>query len=137
MKLKRKSNHQVARIEMLPLIDIVFLVLVVFIYAMLSMVVHKGIPVRLPKASTVETDQKDFTAISLLENGKIFFNKQECTFEQLDLFLLQGFDTQKENPVYINGDRAVSYGQVVQVLDIVRTRGYEKVVIEAEQKQEE
>ena len=41
-----------ARIEMIPLIDVVFLLLIFFIYTMLSMTIHKGIPVLLPKAKT-------------------------------------------------------------------------------------
>ena len=47
-----------ARIEMLPLIDIVFLLLVFFIYAMLSMAVHRGLPVELPLSATAEIDKK-------------------------------------------------------------------------------
>ncbi len=46
------------RIEMLPLIDIVFLLLVFFIYAMLSMAVHRGLPVELPLSTTAEIDKK-------------------------------------------------------------------------------
>ena len=46
-----------ARIEMLPLIDIVFLLLVFFIYAMLSMAVHRGLPVELPLSTTAEIDK--------------------------------------------------------------------------------
>ena len=56
MKLMINTSKK-ARIEMLPLIDIVFLLLVFFIYAMLSMAVHRGIPVSLPVSSTAKTDR--------------------------------------------------------------------------------
>ncbi|MEE9566422.1 MAG: biopolymer transporter ExbD, partial [Desulfobacteria bacterium] len=51
LKLERKS----ARIELIPLVDIIFLLLVFFIYSMLSMAVYRGIPVMLPQAETVES----------------------------------------------------------------------------------
>ena len=60
MPLRRK-----ARIEMLPLIDIVFLLLVVFIYAMLSMAVHRGMPVVLPTSSTAGIDKQEFLSITV------------------------------------------------------------------------
>ena len=53
MKIQRPTSPQ-ARIEILPLIDIVFLLLVFFIYAMLSMAVHRGMPVQLPSSSTAQ-----------------------------------------------------------------------------------
>jgi len=56
MKLNLNA-HKSVRIEMLPLIDIVFLLLVVFIYAMLSMAVHRGLPVLLPSSSTSEIEK--------------------------------------------------------------------------------
>ncbi len=136
MKIKRdKQLSQAPRIEMIPLMDVIFLVLVVFIYSMLTMVVHRGIPVNLPQAATSLTDQKDFTSISLLPDGTIFLNKERCTLAQLGFLLRDRFATLKENPVYINGDKEVAYGLVVEILDLVRSIGYSKVVIEAEQKQ--
>ncbi|MGA9260379.1 MAG: biopolymer transporter ExbD, partial [Desulfobacterales bacterium] len=58
-------NTKKARIEMLPMIDCVFLLLVFFIYAMLSMAVHRGLPVNLPAAKTVKIDKKLVLAVSI------------------------------------------------------------------------
>jgi biopolymer transport protein ExbD len=52
--MRLRLEHKGARIELIPLIDIIFLLLVFFIYSMLSMVVYRGIPVVLPSADTVE-----------------------------------------------------------------------------------
>lgn len=137
MKIKRdKQLSQTPRIEMIPLMDVIFLVLVVFIYSMMTMVVHRGIPVNLPQAATAQTNQKDFTSISLLSDGAIFLNKERCTLEQLGFLLRDRFGMLKENPVYINGDKEAAYGLVVEILDLVRSIGYSKVVIEAEQKKQ-
>lgn len=133
MKLNPPKNKK-PRIEMLPLIDTVFLVLVVFIYAMLSMVVHRGIPVNLPQATTSVPDQREYLAVTLLPDGRIFFNEEECNLGQLRSKLIQQAALNKEKPLYLNGDKAVAYGLVVSVLDLVREAGIKKVIIEATEK---
>jgi biopolymer transport protein ExbD len=62
------------RIEMLPLIDIVFLLLVFFIYAMLSMAVHHSLPVSLPVSSAAGIDTELSITIAVRRNGEIFLD---------------------------------------------------------------
>ena len=71
------------RIEMLPLIDIVFLLLVFFIYAMLSMAVHRSLPVSLPVCSTAEINTELNLSISVNNNGEIFFDDTKVSLEEL------------------------------------------------------
>ena len=66
-----------ARIEMLPLIDIVFLLLVFFIYAMLSMAVHRGLPVILPTSSTAKIDKNLILSVTVKKDGIIYLDKEE------------------------------------------------------------
>ena len=76
--MKVASRHlgiKKARIEMLPLIDIVFLLLIFFIYAMLSMVVHHSLPVSLPVSSIAEIDTEQSLTVSVHQNGEIFLDK--------------------------------------------------------------
>lgn len=119
---------------MIPLIDTFFLVLVFFIYGMLSMVVHRGVPVRLPAASTATVDQKDYVAVTLLPDGKILLNERECDLASLGVQLRRQAASDKEKPLYLNGDKAVPHGRVVEVLDLIRGAGIEKVMIEAREK---
>ena len=73
--MKVPSNYfgsKKPRIEMLPLIDIVFLLLVFFIYAMLSMAVHRSLPVSLPVSSSAEISTELNVAITVNHSGEIF-----------------------------------------------------------------
>ena len=70
MKIQMPTSKR-ARIEILPLIDIVFLLLVFFIYAMLSMAVHRGLPVDLPLSQSAEIDQKLSLSITIKDAGLI------------------------------------------------------------------
>ena len=67
------------RIEIIPLIDIVFFLLATFVMVSLSMVKNQGLPVHLPSAdtSTRQAGGEEYTAISITDKGEIYFNKQK------------------------------------------------------------
>ena len=134
MKLERKFQRR-GRIEMLPLIDTVFLLLVFFIYAMLSMVVHRGIPIDLPKASTAPLDQSDYLSLSIERGGAIYLNKMQVTLAELPSQLRQKKEEQPRLKIFISGDRAVHYEKVIQVLDVVRQVGISRVALETKWKE--
>ncbi len=120
---------------MIPLIDVVFLLLIFFIYAMLSMTIHKGIPVLLPKAKTSLIDREEYLSISIARDHRIFLDEREVPMEGL-LHRLR--ERRKGNPqlrVFISGDRMVPYEWVVRVLDTVRASGLSKVSLETHWKE--
>ena len=126
------------RIEMMPLIDSFFLILVYFIYAFLSMSVNRGVPLTLPKAATAVEQKLEHIGISITKEGAIFLNKQRVTKSELSVRLLAlkpSFD-RKENYLYIYGDKAASHGAVIEVFDLVRKAGIKKIFIETEKADE-
>jgi len=131
MKIKR-SDHKRARIEMLPLIDVVFLLLVFFVYAMLSMVVHRGISVNLPRAKSALVDKKDYVSLTITDRGDIYVDDEKTSLNEMKVIL---FHLRKETPdlrVFISGDRNAFYERVVEVLDVVRETGLTRVSLETE-----
>lgn len=135
--MKVKSGYQgikKPRIEMLPLIDVVFLLLVFFIYAMLSMAVHHSLPVSLPVSSTAPIDTEQSLAVSVRQNGEIFLDKTKISLEDLEFVLqdraqkaIDGKDVQ----VDLFADEALSYQELYRVLDIIRTAGISNVSLQA------
>jgi len=124
-----------ARIEIIPLIDIIFFLLATFVIVSLSMVKSRGIPVNLPAASTGKTQEPgDFATISIDAAGALFFNKQPVTGVQLgeELKKLQADNTDPR--VFINGDAKAEFGTAIAVLDQVRSLGITKVAIETQSK---
>lgn len=118
------------RIEMIPLIDVVFLLLIFFIYAMLSMTIHKGIPVLLPKAETSLIDREEYLSIGITRDHRIFLDKREVPMEGLLQRLRERREGNPQLRVFITGDRSIPYEWVVRVLDTVRTSGLSKVSLE-------
>ena len=122
------------RIEMLPLIDIVFLLLVFFIYAMLSMAVHRSLPVSLPVSSTAQIDTELSLTVSVRQNGDIFLDNTRIPLEQLPTVLLgkaQNATDDKPVQVELFADKGLSYQELYRVLDIIRTAGISNVSLQA------
>ena len=134
MKISHKIPVRKARIEMLPLIDVVFLILVFFILAFLSMTIHKGIPLNLPHSGTALVDTEDYLSISVSPVGTYFLNKEPIHFDELDKRLRDIFMTNPEKKVYIAGDEEAAYGTVIRVFDRIRKIGFTKVLVETEGK---
>jgi biopolymer transport protein ExbD len=124
-----------ARIEIIPLIDIIFFLLATFVMVSLSMVKNKGIPVNLPVAATAQPqDRKDFASISITEKGEVYFDKQLVTPAELEVALKDLLATNPEPRVFINGDAKAEYGKAVEVLDTARRLGIVKIAIETRTK---
>jgi len=126
------NTHTKARIEMLPLIDIVFLLLVFFIYAMLSMAVHRGLPVSLPESSTAQTDKQLLISVTVQNSGAIYVDKQKVELQDLSAVLKNRSGAHEKSGVLLFADRDISYQQLYRVLDQIRESGLENVSLQAE-----
>ena len=134
MRLKGQPMRR-GRIEMIPLIDVVFLLLIFFIYAMLSMTIHKGIPVLLPKAKTSLIDKEAYLSISITRDRRIFLDEREVPMEGLFQRLREKREAKPQLRVVISGDRRVAYEWVIKVLDTVRAAGLRNVSLETHWKE--
>ncbi len=134
MKIDLQTQKKV-RIEMLPLIDIVFLVLVFFIYAMLSMAVHRGLPVVLPISSTSPIDKRLVLSVTVKADGTIFLDKERVALQDLSVVLKNRAYGHKETGVLLFGDRNLSYQQLFHVLDQIRIAGLQRISLQSEVEQ--
>ena len=134
MKLDLQIDKK-ARIEMLPLIDIVFLLLVFFIYAMLSMAVHRGVSVMLPSSSIADIDQKPVLSISVTKTGNIFVDEQRVSLEYLAKTLMARSNSDKKAGVLLFADHNLSYQKLFKVLDQIRRAGLNSISLQAEMEQ--
>ena len=117
---------------MLPLIDIVFLLLVFFIYAMLSMVVHRGLRVELPAALTAQLDRREYVSVTVTKDNVIYLDEEQVSLDEL----MDGVServrssAEKQIPVFISGDRRADLGVAMQILDRLRRAGIREVSFE-------
>ena len=131
MKLNLDMQRKV-RIEMLPLIDIVFLLLVFFIYAMLSMAVHRGLPVVLPTSSTSKVTKHLVLSVTVKTDGTIYVDKEQVPLTGLAELLERRTKGHKQPGVLLFADRNLSYQKLFRVLDQIRSAGLSRISLQAE-----
>lgn len=128
MRLSSGYEERKARIEMLPLMDVMFLILVFFIYSVFSMSVHRGLKVDLPSAKG--THQKgDPTLITLAADSTLYLNKQPMPLDDLVRATVALW---RENaaPVLISADRAAPLGTGIELLGKLKSGGVERVAFQ-------
>ncbi len=131
MKIPRMPARR-PRIEMLPLIDIVFLLLVFFIYAMLSMALHRGLPVRLPVSSQSEVTREVVLSVTVRKDGQVFIDRVAVPLESLTGELRRQAMNSEDSGVLLFADRSVSYQQLFGVLDRIRKAGIDRISLQSE-----
>lgn len=131
MKFKRRKMNP-PRVEMIPLIDIVFLLLVVFVFAMMSMTIHKGIKVDLPSAATAQSNRQDYFSVTLTEAGELFVGIDPATIDELIESVAEARERDDKIRVFVNAHKNVSHGRVVEVLDGIRAGGVTAVSVQTE-----
>ena len=136
MNIPSPRSRKRARIEIIPLIDVIFFLLATFMMVSLSMVKNNGIKVNLPAASTsAPQERNDRTTISVTKDGDLYFNKEQMQLDQLPARLTQLKAGQSDPKVFINGDEKAFFGAAVEVLDDLRKAGITKVAIDTKLKQ--
>jgi biopolymer transport protein ExbD len=117
-----------ARIEIVPLIDIMFFLLASFMLISLSMVHANIIKVNLPVATTASPDaMRDVATVSIDKQGKAYLDKVPMADNELRRKLADDLAARPHLRVVISGDKEARNGAVIHILDLVRGAGIDKV----------
>ena len=131
MRVSSPIPHHKARIEIIPLIDIMFFLLASFMMVSLSQVHMKGMKVTLPTGQTGETQAKnEYISVSVDKDGHTYFDKTEMDYDKLTVQLKKVHDENPEAKVFVRGDADTVHGNITRVLDILRSVGFYKVAFE-------
>ena len=120
-----KKNRQV-RLEMTSLMDVMFLVLVFFIYCIFDMAVHKGLKVDLPNAAGAD-EKGERIVITVKADDAIQLNGVDMTREEAVARVKDLYGVKMKLPVLISGDRKSSLGVGIELLSELKAAGVEKV----------
>jgi biopolymer transport protein ExbD len=131
----QKRNLKKARIEIVPMIDTIFFLLVFFMISSLSMSYYKGMPVNLPKAASGQTPPAQSASLTVTSEGQLFLDKEPVDIKSLEERLREQFTRNPELLVVINADDGVEHGKVVEVMDTARNAGVAKLAIAVKPKE--
>ena len=132
MRVSSPIPHHKARIEIIPLIDIMFFLLASFMMVSLSQVHMKGMKVNLPTGQTGETQAKnEYISVSVDRDGHPYFDKEEMrSYDDLVVRLRKVHDENPEAKVFVRGDADTVHFNIIRVLDVLRSVGFYKVAFE-------
>lgn len=126
MRLKNRRSRITANVDMTPMIDIVFQ-LIVFFLVSTTFAVVPGIKLNLPQSTTSEGTSVQGITIYADKDGVMFFNDKEVSMENLGQELLSfdiGTNKKEEFPVSLEADSEVTNGTIVKIFDVIRQSGF-------------
>jgi biopolymer transport protein ExbD len=134
MRLQRR-NIKKARIEIIPMIDTIFFLLVFFMISTLSMAQYRGMPVNLPKTASGQQAPAESAAITIDKANQVFLDKRAVDKAELPDLLREQLANNPELLVVINADDSVEHGHVVEIMDIARSANVARMAIAVKPKE--
>ena len=135
MEIASPLSKKHARIEIIPLIDIMFFLLASFMMVSLSQVTLKGMKVNLPIGASGEVQNKrDYISLSVDKDGYYYFDKQKIALEDILPTLQKVYKVNPDAKIFIRGDAEVVHGNVTRMLDQIRSSGFTKLSFEIKSK---
>ncbi|MGI8955552.1 MAG: ExbD/TolR family protein [Chthoniobacterales bacterium] len=131
MHLSSPIPHHKARIEIIPLIDIMFFLLASFMMVSLSQVHVKGIKLNLPTGISGQTQsRREYVALSVDKNGDIYYDKLKVETNEVYEKLVNVHRISPGAKIFIRGDRDAYHGDIIRLIEQVRSAGFYKIAFE-------
>jgi biopolymer transport protein ExbD len=120
MRLPDEPDN-IAQINIVPMIDVVFAILTFLIVSSLSLSKSEGLPVNLPKASTSQVqDSPAKITVTIDDQGKLMVDKKLVNLDQIESTVREVMGSNQNSLIVLNADKSVNHGNVVEVMDRLR-----------------
>ena len=129
--IRRIRRHQGFSLELAPIIDIVFILLIFFAVSSSLLSKNEGIPVDLPQAaSSIQND--DGVTITVTNDRRIFVDRKEIKLSELPTFIKALISENERHPIIFNAHQSLDYASVIDILDVIRIAGGENLALQVE-----
>lgn len=127
MQFKRNLSSRNS-IDMIPMIDVVFQ-LILFFLVSTTFAMLPAINLNLPESSTAETTEVHALSVTIINRDEVYFNKDRISLSNLESFLINMMQTDQTEiqSVTLEADESVSYGLIIEVLDILRKNDFQNI----------
>lgn len=135
--MRRRLTEELERpteINVVPLIDVLFALLIFFILSTLFLVRSEGLPVNLPKATTAKPQAASRSTVSIDKAGQVFLNKAPIQVDNLANTIKAQISPGQELVVVLNADGSVTHSHVIEVMDQLRQVPGAKLAIATQRK---
>lgn len=125
MMFETRHRRFLAEINVIPLVDVVLVLLVIFMVT--APMLYRGMDIKLPTSRTNTITPDERMVLTIERNQKVFLDQDPVSLEQLEFKLRQAKQRNPDVSVYLRADRAVPYGTVVRVMDEIKRAGIERL----------
>ena len=125
MSFERRERHIIREINLVPLIDVLLVVL--FFYMIVSPMLSRGLDVNLPRSEANTIKPEDRIVLTVTRNQELFIEKERVSISRLKSVLDSIRKTKPLVNVYLRADRDAPYGVVMQVMDVVKRAGIDRL----------
>jgi biopolymer transport protein TolR len=121
----RRIGTSLAEINIVPLVDVVLVLLLIFMLT--APMMYRGIDVNLPRASAKPTAVEERLVLTVTKDRTLFLNDKRIAPGGLEGSLRDAFRSRTDKTLYLKADAGLSYGAVVETMDMVRRAGIERL----------
>ena len=129
MLIRSVRKIEAPKIELIPLLDVFFLILIFFFYSIFHLVEEKGVPVNLASASSATTQQKSDLLIVIDRNGNYFLDGNASSADEIN-GRFSALD--KKSKIIIRSDQDSPVGASIKILNLAREMGIQQVSLQAD-----
>ncbi len=128
MRFKRSIQIEKGRLDLTPLVDVIFLLLIFFMLSS-TFILQPGIKVDLPPAKQVPPHKEENMVVTITREDQVFFNNERTTLEGLKRRIRMMNKKNPNSTLIIKADTNTRHGNVVQIMNMARQAGIEKMAI--------
>lgn len=129
MRSRRPRYRSAPLLDLTPMVDVVFLLIIFFMVSTTFITLESGLPVDLPQAQSAEQQQSQLPTVTINRQEAIVVAGSELTLEQLVPALQQILAERGNEVVVLRADQSVSHGLTVRVMDAIKRAGAQRVAI--------
>ncbi len=124
-----RSGRRPVGIDLTPMVDVVFLLIIFFMVSTTFITLETGLPVDLPQAQTAQATPSDLPTVTVTPDERVFVGGATVTMEALPGLLQQLITESGDTTVVLRADSTVRHGFVVQVMDLIKQSGAQRIAI--------